>query len=74
MVLTANSHYVNAAPLYLVVNTLPWIPIEAKVRLLEWKIRLDLLTYATIGVPDLPLDQIKAYQPENPAVASMTGE
>lgn len=67
-------HYVNAAPLYLVVNSLPWIPIETKVRLLEWKIRLDLLTYAAIGVPDLPLDKIKAYQPENPAVASMTAE
>lgn len=72
--MTANSHFVNAAPLYLIVNSLPWIPSETKVRLLEWKIRLDLFNYAVIGVPDLPLDEIKAYRPENLATASVTGE
>ncbi|ROW08811.1 hypothetical protein VMCG_02917 [Cytospora schulzeri] len=65
-------HFVNAAPLYLIINAQPWIPIETKVRLLEWKIRQDLFLYAVIGVPDLPLEEIKAYQPSDPATTSVT--
>lgn len=56
------------------MNSQPWIPVETKARLLEWKIRLDILQYAVRGTPDLPLDAIKAYEPENPATASLAGE
>ncbi|ROW09118.1 hypothetical protein VPNG_05704 [Cytospora leucostoma] len=64
-------HDVNAAPIYLAINSQPWIPIETKARLLEWKIRLDILQYAVRGVPDLPLDAIKTYEPKSPATASL---
>lgn len=73
-ILTFNSHFVNAAPLYLFINSQSWIPVETKVRLLEWKIRLDILLYAVIGVPDLSLEDIKAYQPKNLVTASVTGK
>lgn len=60
--------------MYFIINAQPWIPVETKIRLLEWKIRLDILLYAAIGVPDLSLDEIKAYQPENLVNASITGK
>lgn len=72
--LTASSHFVNAAPMYLFINSQPWTPVETKIRLLEWKIRLDILLYAAIGVPDLSLDDIRAYQPKDPTMASVAGE
>lgn len=67
------SHHVNSAPIHLVINAQSWIPPETKARLLEWKIRYDLVEYAARGVPELSLDQIKAYQPRaqrtNPSIS-----
>ncbi|KAB5531219.1 hypothetical protein GE09DRAFT_1063959 [Coniochaeta sp. 2T2.1] len=57
-------HHVNAAPLWITINKQPWISLETKVRLLEWKIRLDLLQYAGRACPPLNLDKIKAYKPK----------
>ncbi|KAG6356660.1 hypothetical protein INS49_014534 [Diaporthe citri] len=65
------SHHPNSAPISVTFNSQSWIPAETKARLLEWKIRYDLLEYAAGGVPELSLDQIKAYQPKNQGTASI---
>ncbi|KAF3770979.1 hypothetical protein M406DRAFT_344427 [Cryphonectria parasitica EP155] len=57
-------HHVNSAPIFLTINAQPSIPVEVKARLLEWKIRYDLIQYAARGVPELSLDDLKAYQPK----------
>ncbi|KAL8383082.1 hypothetical protein RB595_006709 [Gaeumannomyces hyphopodioides] len=57
-------HHVNVAPIFLTVNAAPWIPTDAKVRLLEWKIRLDLAQYAARAVPPMSIDRIAAYKPK----------
>ncbi|KAI1800558.1 hypothetical protein F4811DRAFT_538506 [Daldinia bambusicola] len=57
-------HFVNINPIYVTLNNLDWLPIESKVRLLEWKIRLDILTYASQACPPLELDNIAAYVPQ----------
>jgi hypothetical protein len=57
------SHHVHSAPVYPTINSQSWIPAETKARLLEWKIRYDLMEYAVRAAPELSLDQIKGYQP-----------
>lgn len=68
------SHHVNIAPIFLTFNAQPWIPVETKARLLEWKIRYDILQYAGRGAPDLHLDKIKAYQPKNAGEFSISSK
>lgn len=69
-----DSHHVNSAPIFLTINAQPWITLETKARLMEWKIRYDLLQYAARGVPALSLDAIKAYQPKQAAEDSITSK
>ncbi|KAK3359739.1 hypothetical protein B0T25DRAFT_564723 [Lasiosphaeria hispida] len=57
-------HHVNASPIFLTINAQAWIPVETKARLLEWKIRMDLIQYAARAVPPLSLDKIASYQPK----------
>jgi hypothetical protein len=40
---------------------------ESKVRLLEWKIRLDLGMYASRRAPDLLINEITDYKPKKPS-------
>ncbi|KAJ0117104.1 HypA protein [Diaporthe amygdali] len=63
-------HHANSCPIFLTFNAQPWLSAENKARLLEWKIRYDLFQYAARGVPNLSLDEIKAYQPKAPTSAS----
>ncbi|XXH00452.1 ubiquitin-specific protease ubp15 [Hypoxylon texense] len=42
-----------------------WIPIESKVRLLEWKIRMDLVQYAARACPPLLIENIASYVPKD---------
>jgi hypothetical protein len=58
------SHHVNAAPIFLTLNKLEWIPRATKARLLEWKMRMDLLQYAARGCPELDLERVRGYQPK----------
>ncbi|KAI1254085.1 hypothetical protein MGN70_004481 [Eutypa lata] len=58
-------HLINLSPIFLSINAQDWIPLEAKVRLLEWKIRFDLLWYAALGCPELSLDRIASYEPKD---------
>ena len=61
--------------MYLTINALPWIPTATKARLLEWKIRMDLLQHAARGAPPLPLDKVATYVPRSGSLASSpTGE
>lgn len=43
-----------------------WLSQESKVRLLEWKGRLDLAMYASRASPQLLIDEITKYQPKKP--------
>ncbi|KAK2057899.1 HypA protein [Colletotrichum caudatum] len=58
-------HHVNAAPIFLSINSKPWISTENKVRLLEHKIRMDLVQFAARGSPQLRLDQVRSYRPKD---------
>ena len=44
----------------------PWITTANKVKLLEWKGRLDLSLYASRRSPPLLLDEIVNYRPKHP--------
>lgn len=62
------------APIFLTINAQPWIPAETKARLLEWKIRYDIIQYASRAVPALPLNQLKTYRPKTAGQTSIAGE
>ncbi|KAI1423769.1 HypA protein [Xylaria sp. FL1777] len=57
-------HHITVCPLFLTINAQDWIPTESKVRLLEWKIRFDLLQYAARGCPPVSLEKITSYVPK----------
>ncbi|KAK0651821.1 hypothetical protein B0T16DRAFT_87862 [Cercophora newfieldiana] len=57
-------HHVNAAPVFATINKLDWIPEETKVRMLEWKVRMDLLQYAARGAPELKGGVLEGYVPK----------
>jgi hypothetical protein len=57
-------HHVNVAPIFVTLHAQPWIPTAAKVRLLEWKIRLDLLNYVARGMPALDFAHLRDYVPQ----------
>jgi Questin oxidase-like len=47
------------------INAQDWISKETKARMLEWKIRMDLLQYAARGVPELGMDKLTGYKPKD---------
>lgn len=59
-----NRHHVNSAPLFLAFNSDPSFSLETKIRMLEYKIRMDLVQYAAAAVPSLPLEGIASYRPK----------
>jgi hypothetical protein len=65
-------HHVNVNPIFITLNRQSWIPVECKVRMLEWKIRMDLIQYSARGSPDLSIQKIKDYIPKakNPGPAA----
>ncbi|KAI1813539.1 HypA protein [Poronia punctata] len=65
-------HHVNVCPIFLAINAQDWISTENKVRLLEWKIRFDLLQYAARACPSLSLDKITGYQPKDKDLKPIT--
>ncbi|GAW16844.1 hypothetical protein ANO14919_062870 [Xylariales sp. No.14919] len=58
-------HHVNVSPLFLAINKQDWIPTASKVRLLEWKIRIDLLQHAARGCAPASLEKIASYVPKD---------
>ncbi|KEZ39645.1 hypothetical protein SAPIO_CDS9579 [Scedosporium apiospermum] len=63
-------HHVNLDPIFLTINTQSWIPTSAKVRILEWKIRTDILRWLGIGSPPLDFDKAMEYTPKDKTPAS----
>ncbi|ERS95634.1 hypA-like protein [Sporothrix schenckii 1099-18] len=56
-------HHVNSVPFFLAINSFVWLSVEAKARLLEWKIRLDLVQYASRACPPLlDVSKLEAYK------------
>lgn len=47
--------------------------MESKVRLLEWKIRLDLVQYAARACPPLLIDNIASYLPKDKKLGPANG-
>jgi Questin oxidase-like len=63
-------HCVNASIFWATFNKLPWLSIEAKIRLLEWKGRNDLVMYASRRSPPLLLEEVTGYVPKEPEASS----
>ncbi|KAI2633978.1 HypA protein [Xylaria nigripes] len=57
-------HHVTVAPFLLTINAQSWIPRETKARLLEWKIRFDLVEYAARSCPEATLEKITSFVPK----------
>ncbi|OTA95472.1 hypothetical protein M434DRAFT_20201 [Hypoxylon sp. CO27-5] len=60
-------HNVTSSIFLTVLIQQPWIRMEDKVRLVEWKSRLDLAWYATCGTPELNAKYIKDYRGQQSA-------
>ncbi|KAK4657306.1 hypothetical protein QC762_211830 [Podospora pseudocomata] len=67
-------HHVNAAPFFVTMNKMDWVPEKTKRRLLEWKIRMDLLQYVARGCPELRVERLEGYEPKQPGKAKMVEE
>lgn len=57
-------HCVTSSIFFSVLARQDWISVRDRVRLVEWKGRLDLMWYAVCGVPELDVDSVKQYQGE----------
>ena len=55
-------HCVNASIFFTAFLGQEWLKAEDKVRLLEWKGRLDLAMYASRGSPELRLEEVTGYK------------
>jgi hypothetical protein len=55
-------HCVTSSIFLTVLARQPWLSAENKVRLVEWKGRLDLAWYASCGVPDIDLTDVVEYR------------
>ena len=55
-------HCVNCSIFFSVFLEQDWMRVEDKVRLLEWKGRLDVATYASRGCPELRLEEVTGYK------------
>lgn len=56
-------HMVTSSIFMTIFAKQDWISIEDKLRLVEWKGRLDLVWYASSSAPSMDTKWIKAYQP-----------
>ncbi|KAK5060172.1 hypothetical protein LTR84_010056 [Exophiala bonariae] len=59
-------HCVNCSLFLSLFATAPWLSLQDKVRLLEWKVRMDLVIYVCQGSPLLVLHEIIDYKPRQP--------
>ncbi|KAL5002077.1 hypothetical protein BDV10DRAFT_130180 [Aspergillus recurvatus] len=57
-------HCVTSSIFFSVLGRQDWIPVRDKVRLVEWKGRLDLMWYAVCGVPELDIEFVRSYKGE----------
>ncbi|KAI0192433.1 hypothetical protein F4808DRAFT_443144 [Astrocystis sublimbata] len=52
----------SAVALVVLLRRAPWLAVAEKVRLLEWKGRLDLVMYAAIACPELREENLLGYE------------
>jgi hypothetical protein len=60
-------HSITAGSFWPVLNSVPWIPLAAKCRLLEWKGRSDLMLYCQCGAPRPYPEEMAQYKPVRPS-------
>lgn len=60
-------HCVNCSIFFSTFLKQDWLSEDMKVRLLEWKVRLDLAIYASERSPDIRLSEIRDYRPKSPS-------
>ncbi|KIW68530.1 hypothetical protein PV04_04469 [Phialophora macrospora] len=60
-------HSVNCSIFFSAFVKEPWMKVEDKARLLEWKGRIDLALYVSRACPELLIDEINNYQPKHPS-------
>lgn len=60
----SSMHSTNSSIFFPTFSSLPWLSIANKIRLLEWKGRLDLAVYASCRSPPLLLEEISGYTPQ----------
>lgn len=60
-------HSVNCSIFHSAFLKQDWLSDANKARLLEWKIRLDLVMYASRGSPEIRMQDIKEYKPKQPS-------
>lgn len=56
-------HSITAGSFWPVLNSVPWISVDVKCRLLEWKGRADLMLYCQCGAPRLYPEELTMYKP-----------
>ncbi|KAB2572112.1 Questin oxidase [Lasiodiplodia theobromae] len=55
-------HCVTSSIFVAVLAGQPWIDVASRVRLVEWKGRLDLVWYAVCGLPELSVERVVGYE------------
>ncbi|KAL7931253.1 hypothetical protein V8C35DRAFT_310812 [Trichoderma chlorosporum] len=58
-------HHLNSSPFFVTLCSFSWLAPSQKARMLEWKIRLDLVQYIARGCPPLRLDELKSFTPKD---------
>jgi hypothetical protein len=58
-------HCVNSSIFFSKIAQLPFLDTQAKLRLLEWKGRMDLVMYVSRGSPELRLNEVTQYPVTN---------
>ena len=54
-------HSMNCSIFFSAIIEQEWISVEAKRRMLEWKVRMDLALYASRGCPKVDLERVMGY-------------
>ena len=69
-------HHINSSLIYITINNQDWISLGTKARMLEWKIRMDLLQYVAQASPAFSVESIVNYTPklQHGSMASVRGE
>lgn len=60
-------HCTNCSVFFPAFMKQDWLSDANKARLLEWKIRMDLVMYASRRSPEIRLDDIRSYKPKKPS-------
>lgn len=67
-------HSLTSSPVFLTINKFDWLAPAQKVRLLEWKMRLDIMEYIAQSCPPLDPSSLSHYTPKDPTRVGSTRE